>query len=288
MCAQMVNQVFYLNTDKFPAIANDYQQVKERVVPEESKKDSTVTKCIFEALPPVRRVASLPDKIQSGDYTPALGLASLALINLPEDLRDIKAAVNQFKDVAPKYDYKNYQHDFSFFRGTAIEEWLHKQAEAGKKWANWLKSNDLTLADTSFGEKIINIVGAEEKSIIKTPIKNFVGDNIFAFSYSGTKFAELTSRALKRTTKLGLIALALIEAPKVLKATSNGDNILERGENVIRQSVKSAVNVTSTAVGIGYGGAIGAKYFGAMGSLVGMGLGAVLSGKLSEKLQKTT
>ncbi|MEI8377123.1 MAG: Hsp70 family protein, partial [bacterium] len=37
--------------------------------------------------------------------------------------------------------------------------------------------------------------------------------------------------------------------------------------------------------GIGYGGALGAKKFGAMGSLVGMGVGAVLGATASNKIQ---
>jgi len=46
----LVSKVFYLNSDKYPAIVNDYQQVKERV-----------------------------------EIATALGMASLALINLPEN-----------------------------------------------------------------------------------------------------------------------------------------------------------------------------------------------------------
>ena len=239
--------------------------------------------CALETIPPVRRSISIPDKIQHGEITSALGMASLALINLPEDFRDVKSAVNQFRGVAPKYnhkgDYKEYQHDFSFFRGTAIEEWLHKQVNAGKKWASWLYDNDRSLADTTFGEKILNVVkGKESEDVMKTPITNFAGKEAYAFKYEGSKFAQLTGRALRRTTKLGVIALALLEVPKII-------NSIQKGET-IEQTAKSAVNVASITAGIGYGGAIGAKHGGAIGSLVGMGFGAVLGGKLSEKIQE--
>ncbi len=235
--------------------------------------------CALETIPPVRRAISIPDKIQHGEITSALGMASLALINLPEDWRDIKSAVNQFKGIDPKYDYKEYQHDFSFFRGTAIEKWLHGQIKKGKKWASWLYDNDRSLADTTFGGKLLNLVkGKESENVIETKITNFVDDKAYAFKYEGSKFAQLTGRALKRTTKLGVLAIALLEVPKIFNAIKKGETI--------EQTVKSAVNVASVTAGIGYGGAIGAKHGGAIGSLVGMGFGAVLGGKLSEKIQE--
>ena len=107
---------------------------------------------------------------------------------------------------------------------------------------------------------------------------NFVGFEEFAYKYEGSKFAQLTGRALKRTTKLGVLALALLEVPKIIEAIQKSE--------IIEQATKSVVNVTSITAGIGYGGAIGAKHGGAMGSLVGMGFGAVLGSKLSEKMQE--
>ena len=235
--------------------------------------------CALEAIPPVRRAISIPDKIQHGEITSALAMASLALINLPEDMRDIKSALEQFKGAEPKYKYKKFQHDFSFFRGTAIEEWLHGQIKKGKKWANWLFDNDKTLAETTFGKKLLNLVRAKEsEDIVSANRTNFLGMEEYAFKYDGSKFAQLTGRALKRTTKLGVLALALLEAPKII-------NAIQKGETV-EQTAKSAINVASITAGIGYGGAIGAKHGGAIGSLVGMGFGAVLGSKLSEKIQE--
>ena len=95
----MDNQIYYHNSDKFPAIANDYSEAKTRAEKITNKPQTTSQDSVFvyalESLPPVRRIASLPDKIQNNDYIPALGLASLALINLPEDVRDIKSAGEQ-------------------------------------------------------------------------------------------------------------------------------------------------------------------------------------------------
>ena len=69
--------------------------------------------------------------------------------------------------------------------------------------------------------------------------------------------------------------MAGLEAAHLTKEITNGENIFEA-------TAKSTINLTSSLAGIGYGGAIGAKYFGATGSLVGMGLGAIAGNKLSQ------
>jgi len=273
----LVSKVYYLNTDKYPAIANDYKQVKECVEKKQDTKSAPepIT-CVFEALPPVRRTLSIPDKIKHGENATAFGMASLALINLPEDLRDIRGAYNQLKGAAQKYDYKNYQHNFSFFKGTAVEEWLHKHIDAGKKWAQWLYNLDKSLDSTMLGQKLVNSLGAKKTGVIPSNIKNFKGLNMPAVSYSGSIFGKFTARALRRTTVLGIGATALLELPKIIKS-----------DEKTKQAVKSAMNVVSITSGIGYCGAIGVRYGGATGSLIGMGLGALLGSKLSEKLQNS-
>lgn len=242
------------------------------------RRDLSKDTSAFEALkiiPQCRRMSSVQDKLDNDDKIGALGSVGLMLINLPEDKRDVIGVVKQLSGKEPLYDYKNYQHDFSFFKGTAIEKWLHKNIDAGKKWAKFLYKNDTTLADTSFGEQILKIVHAEEADIIKTPIENYKGVKARAYKYSGSLFAELTGRALRRTTKLGLIAMCLLELPKIFKSDKR-----------IKQVEKSAINVASITAGMGYGGAIGSKYGGGFGSLVGMGVGAILCNKLSQKIQQ--
>ena len=54
------------------------------------------------------------------------------------------------------------------------------------------------------------------------------------------------------------------------------------GENAIKSTAKSAINLTSSIAGIGYGGAIGAKYFGPLGSLIGMGIGAIAGNQVAK------
>ena len=82
-------------------VINDYRQIKQFVQQQEKQVESLDNKLSFsalEAIPTFRRVASLPDKFESNDYLSALGLGALAVINLPEDLRDLKKATQQVND----------------------------------------------------------------------------------------------------------------------------------------------------------------------------------------------
>lgn len=255
------------------------------------KKELLFEAC--EALPPLRRIKALPDQIQNGNGTTALGMASLALINLPEDVRDIGQSAKQIKALMKgkkfvgSYDYKDYQHPFSFFRGTMLHKWLLKNLAKGKKWALWFVEHDKSLDTTSFGEKILNQMGVKADRIIETPIKNLFNENEEAIKCKGSAFGKLTARAMRRTTLLGLTAMGILEVPKIIHAINKDNTIKERTISTGKQTLKSAINVASITAGIGYMGALGAKYGGPTGSIVGMGLGAVLGSKLSQKAKKT-
>lgn len=245
-----------------------------------------------EALPPLRRIKALPDQIQNGNGTTALGMAALALINLPEDMRDIEQSAVQIKSLIngkpfiPKYDYKEYQHPFSFFRGTMLDKWLTSNLDQGKSWAHWLALKDLSLDKTHFAKKIFSILNIKKGKVIETTIKNMSGFTEEAVSYDANFFGRLTARAMRRTTLLGLMAMSALEVPKIIHAINKGNTIEEKTVSTGKQGIKSAINIASITSGIGYMGALGAKYCGPTGSLVGMGLGAVLGCKLSQQAQK--
>lgn len=73
--------------------------------------------------------------------------------------------------------------------------------------------------------------------------------------------------------------------PKIAKETLKGDNFFEQIKNGAKQILKSAGNVALTTTGIGICGAIGAQYIGASGSLIGMGIGAILGSKIFNQFQ---
>ena len=256
--------------------------------------DTKIEKSALGSLPPVRRVISLPDKVESGDVFGAAGLASLALINLPEDIRDIKAASSQLKAIAkgekytPKYEYSKYQHDFSFLKGTLVQDYMKGiTSQEGKERVAKIYSADKSLYNTSFGEKIKSFLGIVDGESEECPVKNIFGENLeLSEIKSKSAFGELTGRAMKRMTVFGIGALAVLELPKIIKAIGQGSTVGEQTKNTAKQTVKSGINVASVAAGIGYCGAIGAKKFGATGSLIGMGIGAVVGATASQKLQE--
>ena len=282
MCT--INPIMYQNQiDKLPQIRQDYEGVKNSV-DKENKFPS-----IFDIIPTFRRVERVPDKVGHADLVPATGLVALAVLNAPEDWRDMKSAYAQIKASAlgekftPSYDYKAAQHPFSFFRGTLLHKFVNPETSSCPKLAKWLLKNDTTLWNTKLKDFVVKKFNIKEEEKIKTNIKNiahtedkpsYVVANKFV---TKSAFGELTARAMTRTTKVGTVVLGGLEAVHLIKEISDG-------ENAIKATAKSAVSLTSSIAGIGYGGAIGAKHCGPVGSLVGMGIGAVIGNKISKLL----
>ena len=265
--------------DKLPQIRQDYKEVKN-AVDKENKLPS-----IFDIIPTFRRVERVPDKVEHSDFIPATGLVTLAVLNAPEDWRDMKSAYAQIKASAlgkkftPSYDYKTAQHPFSFFRGTLLHKFVNPKTSPCPKLAKWLFKNDTTLIQTRLGDWLIDKFKVKE-DFVSTKIKNITcspneQNYIKARQFKTKPFIELTARAMTRTTKIGTVVLGGLEAAHLLKEISDG-------ENAIKATAKSAINLTSSIAGIGYGGAIGAKFFGPVGSLVGMGLGAIAGNKVAK------
>ena len=273
----MINPILYqYQTDKSAEIIDDYNYIRSKVAP---KQGSNIA---FEGVPIFGRVNSVPEKLEEKDYTPAMGLVSLAIMNGPEDLRDVMSSYKQIKEGFPDpktfhsgYDNKYAQHPFSFFRGTILSEYLNPNSKEcpNPKLAAKLIQEDKTLWDTKFGNWVQEKLGVKTQNIDseikdidytvenlrKVPAKKFITNN---------SAKDIIARAMTRTTKLGTIALGGIEAAHVAHEVKNGENFFE-------QMGKSAVTLGTTIAATGVLGAIGAKYLGPTGSLVGMGLGAI-------------
>lgn len=285
-----ISPIFYqYQTDKFPEIAKDYAAVKNTVRQKDDSKNSPV----FEAVPVYGRINTLPQKLEQKDYAPAMGIVSLAVLNGPEEISDVFSAYNQIRKGFPKpvtfhsgYDNKKAQHPFSFFRGTILHEYMNPLSPKcpHPKLAAWLIKQDKTLWDTKVGNWIQEKLGIKTGKI-KTTIpdiensknnKQMVYARVFKTS---NPFADITARALTRTSTLGALALGGIEAAHVVHEVKNGKNFfVEAG--------KSAVTLGTTLGATGVLGAIGAKYLGPTGSLVGMGLGAVTGAIVSNAMDQ--
>ena len=273
----MINPILYQNqVDKYPEIYNDYQNMRTAV---QGKSGDAA----LEAVPFYGKINSLPDKLEQKDYLPATGIATLAIMNGPEEINDVMSAYKQIKNGFPKpvsfhsgYDNKKAQHPFSFFRGTILHKYLNPLSEdcPNPKIAGWLIREDKCLWDTKFGKwvkKTLNI----ETSSIKTNIeridsckdlKKYVLANMIK---TNNPFKDITARALTRTTKLGTLALGGIEAAHIAHEVSNGKNFFE-------EAGKSALTLGTTTVATGILGAIGAKHLGPTGSLVGISAGTLI------------
>ena len=289
-----INPILYYNEQKkFPQIWRDYQaevnalgRLNTQPQKDSPKEETDSISSIFDIIPTFRRIENVPGKVEHSDYIPAMGLVSLALLNAPEDWRDTKSAYAQIKakmsrnPFTPAYDYKTAQHPFSFFRGTLLHKFVNPKTSPCPKFAKWLLKNDTTLVDTQLGDYVTKKFNINREDI-ETKIQNinstkenpsFVEARRFV---TKSKFGELTARAMTRTTKIGTAVLGSLEAAHLIKEIADG-------ENAIKSAVKSAISLTSSIAGIGYGGAIGAKLFGPTGSLVGMGLGAIAGNKIAK------
>lgn len=280
-----INPVMLAQADKFPEIANDYINIRNCI-----DKDSA-NSVVFEAVPVYGRISSLPEKLAEKDYTPAMGIVSLAILNGPEEISDVFSAYNQIRKGFPKpvtfhsgYDNKTAQHPFSFFRGTILHEYMNPLSPKcpHPKVAAWLIKQDKTLWDTKIGEWFKKKFKIETKNI-NTDIpridytesnKKMVKAKVFKTS---NPFADITARALTRTSKLGAIALGGIEAAHVVHEVSNG-------KNFFAEAGKSALTLGTTLCATGVLGAIGAKHLGPTGSLLGMGVGAIAGAVVSKAM----
>lgn len=265
----------------------------------QNKKDdelNPVEKTVVNSVAPARRLYDIPGMIKSGDTIAAAGLAGLTIVSLPEDCRDLKAAYNHSacvlrkRKISAPYNYHKYQHDFSFFRGTLLHEVMKRvKSERGKKIVDNLYKSDVTLYNTKFGKWVQNILGIENGKNIKSSIKNLYGQEvsvqkiIVKKDFLGLK--ELTGRAMKRTSLLGLAFMGLLELPKIIKSITKGDDAQEKMKSFAKQVGKSSLNVFGVTAGMGYIGAIGAKKYGALGSLIGMGLGVIAGAGASKWIQ---
>lgn len=267
--------------------------------PQKKKEEddfNPVEKTVVSSVAPARRLCDIPDMVRSGDTIAAIGLAGLTVVSLPEDCRDLKAAYNHSSCVLRKrrisapYNYHKYQHDFSFFRGTLLHEAMKRvKSERGKKIVDNLYKSDITLYNTKFGKWVQNILGIENGKNIKSSIKNLYGQEVSVQKINVKKdflgLKELTGRAMKRTSLLGLAFMGLLELPKIIKSITKGDDAQEKTKSFAKQVGKSSLNVFGVTAGMGYIGAIGAKKYGALGSLIGMGLGVIAGAGASKWIQ---
>ena len=265
------------NPNNFYQIQQDYEKARKSI----DKKDETSS--IFDIVPQVQKA----EQLQNSNSASTPAIATLALLNAPEDIRDMQGAYKQISSLikgekfVPPYNYKIAQHPFSFFRGTLLNNFVNPNTSPFPKLAKWLLKQDTTLLQTKFGKwfcEQFNIkqdyVDTSIKSITYTKTNpNYIKAKVF----EGNTFGTLTARALTRTPKLGVLALGAVEGIDILSDVANGENIFE-------STAKSATNLLGSITLSGYGGAIGSKMFGITGSMLGTGIGNFVNSKFNNML----
>lgn len=243
----------------------------------------------FEGLPVVGKLNSVPEKIIDKNYMGASALWSLAALNGPEELRDVFEAYKQVKAFCTGkkynglYNFKEYQHPFSFFRGTLLHKFLNPNNPKNKfkKLTKFIVNNDKSLIDTSIGDYIVDKFKLTKNSI-QTPIKDitYTESNKFyvnAYKFTGkSTFGKLTARAMTRTPVIGLAVSGGIEG-------INAMHEINKGKNPVKEIGKAVVRWGSSAALTGVLGAIGST-FGPIGTIVGMGLGSIASAAIGNAI----
>ena len=256
---------------------------------------NAVEQTLVNSVAPARRITGLPEMVRQGDSAAAIALAGLTLVSLPEDCRDVRDACKhstcliRHKKFATPYDFGKYQHDFSFFRGTLLHEGMKRvKSERGKRIVSKLYDADKTVYNTKFGKFIKNLLGISDGKLVESKIKNLYGKEVpvqeMIIKHDFLSLKDLTGRAMKRTSVLGLAFMSLLEVPKIVKSiTKNKD---DKAKHFGIQCSKSALNILGITIGMGYAGALGNKKYGALGSLLGMGIGVLGGVSASNWLQK--
>ena len=252
----MVSQVYYLNTDKFQAIADDYSNIKTRVekITKQPHNDSqaSVFGRAMEAIPTFRRTASVSDKLKNGDYLTTAGILAYTAVNAKEDLNDLISAgkqiyskINPNYNYDPLYDRKNYQHEFSATRNLIGEKTLYDARANGNPFASKVvDASNTTIDNTKFGQWVKKTFKIKTEDIQKIDaIRNVDGYCARAYKFKSSVIGgEAIARAMKRTTVAGVTVMGLFELPKIAKETMKGDNIFEHVENGAKQ-VKSTARL---------------------------------------------
>lgn len=307
--------------DTFEAFRRSTNNVKMEVNKLDNfvPKNKEVLQNTFTALGfvvPLRRISSLPDKLDNKDYIGTTGALAIAGILLPEDLRDTRDGARQvihkilpesiqykiqkrfpkfyenFINYAPKYNQKECQTPFSFIRGSFLEKPINKHI--CNKYGHALYEWDKPLIKTKLGEKIMNLLKVKDngweftkrnvKRVVEDEGKYIVADSaVNAIKFKGSKVGKLICRALNRTTKFGAIALSAICLPSIIKAFVKPEKPQEKLVNGSKQALKSTISVVSTLSGIGLIGALLAP-IGPAGSVAGMAIGSAIGAYISTKI----
>lgn len=273
------------HSDKLSEIYKDYFSVKSFFGSENNQGQS-----VFETIPIYSKTKDIPDKMTNKDYQCASALASLAVLSGPEEIGELFSAMKQIKSkfsgkpYDKPYDNKIAQHPFTFFQGTILRDYLNPYSKdcLFPKLASWLLKLDKSFIDTKLGGYICRKLGIEVENISTTirsmtytdELPNYIEAKVIK---TNNPFKELIGRTMARTPVLGAAAIIGI-------GSMHTKHKIDDGGDPLKECVKTATTLGTTILGIGSLGALGAKHFGATGSLLGIAAGTYLGAEVSRLL----
>ena len=272
-----INPVLLQNQqDKIPEIYKDLKLVKNAVAPNEKES-------IFEeALPIYGQVNDVEEQVKDKNFDTVGAITSLAVLKGPEEIDELFSAANQIKH---KLNGKTYNHPYdytkaelksSFFRDSTLAKHMNYRSKdcVFPKLSEWLINKDKSLLGTKFGNYIRKLLNLEVTHT-ETPLESITSIPENKCFLEAVKFntkslpKEIVGRTLARTNKIGALALATIEGLDI-------KNDIQDGADPYKKIAKGAIKLGATIGGIGILGAIGSKYYGPVGSVVGVTTGTIL------------
>ena len=227
---------------------------------------------------PIRRVLGVKDSSERNKKIKTAGLALLALNNLPMDFSDINSVLRQIKNkkIAPNPT----QMEFTFAQDTLLEfplRQLRKKLDT-QKFDTVYDKIDKSLFNTKIGQKIVKAMNLTVTREIKPGesmdiIKNGLKQNKVYIIKGKSKIAKLICRSMMRIPVLSVAAFALLEIPDIVSAVKNEEQKDKKIQAAGKQLLKSGINIASMVAGMAAVGAVLDRRFGAIGSLIGIGIG---------------
>ena len=242
-------------------------------------------KIVSYPIAPIRRFLGVKESSENNNKIKTVGLALLAINNPPMDLSDINSVFKQIKGkkIAPNPK----QIEFTFAQDTLIEFLIKKLRNKidHRKFDATYDKIDKSLFNTKLVQKIVKTLNIKVTKEIKPDqnidlIKNGLKQNKIYIIKGKSKIAKLICRSLMRIPILSIVAFSLLEIPDIVKSIKNEKQKHKKLEAASKQILRSGINITTMITGMAIIGTILDRHFGALGSLIGIGIGNYLGEKI--------
>lgn len=270
--------------DKISDIYKDFRMIKDAVAPDEKES-------VFDEIVPIYgSLSNIEEEVENKNFDTAGAITSLAVLKGPEEIDELFSATNQIKHnfrgkkYNHPYDYTKAEIESSFFRDSTLAKHMNYRSKdcVFPKISSWLLKKDKSMLGTKLGNFIRKLLGIEFNTV-ETPLESITSTPEFrtfleAVDFNGNSLPkEIVGRSLARTSTLGSLALATIEGLDI-------KNDIQDGAEPLKEITKGFLKIGTTISSIGIFGAIGSKYLGPVGSVIGVATGTALSALVARNI----